>query len=520
MAPSVCDDCARTVLEATFALLAASWLGLRRAARAGLRHASLRSLLLDAAPLFCTWLWLVALLARPLLCAMIVLAMSCGVIWGNAAKRRATDEPLVFTDRSSGNVLLYPSLYAGVINAVGLVICIALAGGLLAAWFWAEPALFSSWLPLLLAVAVALLAWWLPPSPAMVLRWAGEDSLKRCTLDPARDAATLGLCASVILHGAIAARERPARRRTCRPGRSPALPFDCEYRGPIVMVQLESFFDARRAWPGLPGDLLPEFDRCVARSRLHGRLSTSAWGANTVRTEFAALTGLSDADLGADRCNPYAAFAREPVDSLAWRLREAGYHTVCVHPFDRRFYGRDRVMPKLGFDEFLDIADFAPDDCDRPYVSDMALMRKIEEVLHRCGPRTFVFAISIGNHSPWCSPPGAHALGDHPVRAGFLHGLQQSDAALGYMQRCLDADWPGFTLGAFGDHQPSLTGRFAQAGLASRMTDYVITSSREGAAERLNIAAHDLPRLVAAIASVAKSPPLPAASHAVKTVLF
>ena len=491
------------MLTATFALLTLSWLGLRRGVRAGLMRASPRLLLLDVAPLLLTWLWLTALLARPLLCAAIVFAMSCGLIWGNAAKLRATDEPLVFTDRSAGTVLLYPSLYAGVINVFGVAMCIVLAGSLFAAAFWAEPALFSSRLPLLLGVGVAVLAWWLRPSPGMVLRWAGGENLKRCTLDPAGDAAMLGPFASVILHGAVAAHERPIRRRRCLPGKSPALRSANESRWPVVMVQLETFFDARTAWADVRCDLLPEFDRCVARSRLHGRMSTSAWGANTVRTEFAALTGLSDADLGADRFNPYAAFAHVPIDSLAWRLRDAGYHTVCIHPFDRRFYGRDRVMPNLGFAEFLDIADFARDDGAGPYVPDIDLMHKIEQVLQRCGPRTFIFGISIGNHSPWSRPAGACAHGEDPVRAGFLHGLQQTDMALGYMQRCLEADWPDFTFAAFGDHQPSLTGRFAQAGTDSRMTDYVMTAGGYDVAERLDIAAHDLPRLVADIASVA-----------------
>ena len=72
-----------------------------------------------------------------------------------------------------------------------------------------------------------------------------------------------------------------------------------------------------------------------------------------MRAEFAALTGIPEEQLGYDRFNPYHAFGRAPLASLAWRLRDEGYRTICLHPFDKRFFRRDLAMPALGFDEFL-----------------------------------------------------------------------------------------------------------------------------------------------------------------------
>ena len=40
-------------------------------------------------------------------------------------------------------------------------------------------------------------------------------------------------------------------------------------------------------------------------------------------------------------------------NSHVWRLRRAGYRTICLHPFDRRFFRRDLAMPALGFEQFL-----------------------------------------------------------------------------------------------------------------------------------------------------------------------
>src|SRR5260370_29445609 len=86
---------------------------------------------------------------------------------------------------------------------------------------------------------------------------------------------------------------------------------------------------------------------------MFGRFGVPGWGANTMRTEFAVLTGIPESELGYDRFNPYYALARVPLDSQVWRLRRAGYRTICLHPFDRRFFRPDLVMPALGFEPVL-----------------------------------------------------------------------------------------------------------------------------------------------------------------------
>ena len=122
---------------------------------------------------------------------------------------------------------------------------------------------------------------------------------------------------------------------------------------PIIIVQCESFFDARRLSPAIPPELLAGFAACCASSAQFGRLAVPGWGANTMRAEFAVLTGIPESELGYDRFNPYYALARTPIESHVWRLRRAGYRTICLHPFDRRFFRRDLAMPALGFERFL-----------------------------------------------------------------------------------------------------------------------------------------------------------------------
>ena len=501
---------------ASLAMLCAAWLGLRVTVGAGLQNKSRLLLALDAAPLMIAWIWLCCVLRRPLLTGTILCLLSLVLACGSAAKRRSSNEPLVFSDRDQATIFFYPALYAELVHSGWLIgWAVILVGSLVLAGY-SEPPVIDSPLPALLCTVAVVSAWLSRPSSLKLQGWAGEAASGYAAADPAESARQMGLVGNVILQAAIAAAERPDRRRPHPPCRSAALPFADDFVGPVVMVQLESFFDARRCWDGVPVDLLPAFDRCVAKAAFHGCLETPAWGANTVRTEFAALTGLSGEMLGLDRFNPYAAFARVPVDSIAWRLRSAGFRTVCLHPFDRRFYGRDRVLPNLGFDVFLDIADFPTPCRSQRYVPDSAVLQKIEALLGELGPRTFVFAITMGNHSPWqrLAPPAASAEKRDPAFDGYLQGLRMTDAALGRLAGTLAAEWPESVLAAFGDHQPSLSRRYSRAPRLSWASDYVVMRAGAGAPRREDLAAHDLPGMVLRLADGARFDEVPAAPAA------
>ena len=124
----------------------------------------------------------------------------------------------------------------------------------------------------------------------------------------------------------------------------------------------------------------------AARNGLSGRLHVPGWGANTMRTEFAVLTGIPESALGYDRFNPYYGLARVPIELQVWRLRRAGYRTICLHPFDRRFFRRDLAMPALGFERFLG-RETLGGARRPPYQSDPELAGHILRTLDAEGPR-------------------------------------------------------------------------------------------------------------------------------------
>ncbi len=135
-------------------------------------------------------------------------------------------------------------------------------------------------------------------------------------------------------------------------------------------------------------------------------LVTAPWmcplgGANTIRTEFSFLTGIAAQALGVHRFNPYRAIARGwSVDALPLFLKKMGYRTVCVHPYWGNFYGRKYVLPRLGFDTFLDIGAFQGAQRAGAYISDIEVAKKILALLKGATDPLFIFAITMENHGP------------------------------------------------------------------------------------------------------------------------
>ncbi len=273
----------------------------------------------------------------------------------------------------------------------------------------------------------------------------------------------------------------------------------------LVVVQSESFFDVRRLFPGIRADILREFDKLKASAICQGQMEVSAWGANTVRTEFAFLSGLEAESLGVHRFNPYRKLARQGIPSLAGFLKSLGYRTVCVHPYLAGFYARDKVFPMLGFDEFIDIRSFKDADKAGPYIGDVAVAEKIGELLQTYSDQpVFVFVITMENHGPlhlekvlegdvenlYSSPPPP-GCDDLTI---YLRHLSNADRMAGMLRDQLAA-LPGHAwLCWYGDHVPIMPQVYNSMCEPDGQTDYLIweNGNHRGNGNRLDLKVENL----------------------------
>ena len=272
----------------------------------------------------------------------------------------------------------------------------------------------------------------------------------------------------------------------------------CPAKGPaqatplpdLISIQSESFFDVRDLWPGVRPEVLGQFDLLARESLAHGKLQVAAWGANTVRTEFAYLTGIPSERLGVHRFNPYRVLARQGLPSIASRLKAMGYRTVCIHPYDGSFYGRDKVLPALGFDEFIDVRAFNASEKAGPFIGDCAVAEKIRALLQAPGRKQplFIHAVTMENHGPLhLETVDAHELPtwfDRPLQPGmkdlapYLRHIANADRMLSMLRETLLANPNEALLCFFGDHVPILPEVYQAIGAPDGDTDYLLWSNR------------------------------------------
>jgi Sulfatase len=485
----------------------AAWLIPRRVASA--RADGLPAVLLDLFPALLAAGLLLIFTGRPIFSGLVLLSLGAGFALADATKREAVREPIVFSDMSElPHVFTHPQLYLPFAGP-GLVIGGALATIVLGiALLFLEPPLWrpDALLIVLVAAVVWVAGWAVSREPALGVAAAMLRRLEP-TGEPFEDAARLGPFAILLVYGVIARAERAAGRARHAPLPAPAPGRLRAAPGvPVVLVQCESFFDARRLSPMVPHDLLPGFDSCLEQGATFGRLEVAGWGANTMRAEFAVLTGIPERDLGYDRFNPYHAFAHRRIASLVWRLRSEGYRTLCLHPFDRGFFHRDVTLPALGFETFLGRESLGGSRRP-PYRSDPDLARQVLDALDSAGPRTFIFVITMGNHGPWLEsgPPIDPALRQRFDPAGlpqggpllrYLDGLVRSDEMLRILMEALGPRGRNAVFGFYGDHLPSLPHAFGHLGFDEWASDYVLIDRPAQHARRLDLPAHRLPQLI------------------------
>ncbi|MFM0731010.1 LTA synthase family protein [Paraburkholderia sediminicola] len=440
--------------------------------RASLRRSPIAFALHVAAIVFiCLCLLLVTGRARfSAFVAIALVALLAGV---SNAKYASLREPFVFTDLSLFSQLFaHPRLYLPFLS-VGTVVAIVVGIAVVIGGFVADTPMASRPFGAIAIAAAACLA--------TVYLLAARLPL---TLNPSDDQKRHGFFAvfvAYLLNGM-----KPGTPRQLRDALA-AGPFATgapRSTPDVILIQSESFFDARGLTESIAPAILHHFDTARRESVQHGELAVPAWGANTMRTEFAVLTGVEGAQLGYARFYPYA-FVRRACASLASWFKQGGYQTQAIHPYYADFFGRERAFSHLQIDRFLDIKSFADAPRAGPYVADMAVAESIIQALDE--PRdkpAFIFAMTMENHGPLHLEPvqageGAafHTLGDDARwrdLTAYLRHLANADAMLGRLLAALRARRRDTVLCFYGDHVPALPHIFSELGCEPARSDYFI----------------------------------------------
>lgn len=392
----------------------------------------------------------------PALAALATIAVTLTLVTGSNAKARVLGEPLCFSDGAILRVALqHPSFYTSAVRRstwiLGCVMLCTLTSLLISCIdFRTEPRLY--------AIAATILS-------ALLLRY----KLRACSREwPAEQ----GSLPNVSHFGLVSTLIVQAARwwASVDPQPPPSLTARVDAPELIVVVQCESFMDhadlprlRSRCFPPLAG---------LTRARLqafrHGPLAVAGFGAYTMRSEYGVLFGRDEASLGPRRFDPYLTAAREWTHALPARLSPLGYRACFIHPFSMAFYGRDRLLPRIGFDRILGPEAFEKAARIGPYVADAEVADRILRLAGSGDSKQLIWAVTMENHGP-------HHASRLPACDGidaWATHLQHADAML---ERLIDgiAEFRRRALLVFyGDHRPFLTG--ASEPRDGRDTSYVV----------------------------------------------
>jgi phosphoglycerol transferase MdoB-like AlkP superfamily enzyme len=174
--------------------------------------------------------------------------------------------------------------------------------------------------------------------------------------------------------------------------------------------------------------------------------------------------------------------------TLAHLLKEKGYRTVCIHPYQASFYMRDELYPQLGFDDFIDINAFSSEQKQGQYIGDVAVAQKVGELLKETDQPLFIFVITMENHGPLhleqpletdkalfykqsTQPDGCNDL------TVYARHLSNADQMASMLRQQLHHDAREGVLCWYGDHVPIMADVYNTLGEPSGLTDYFVWSS-------------------------------------------
>lgn len=436
------------------------------------------------------------LFRRPIFGVANLILLQAIVIFVSNTKEAVLREPFLYQDIEYFiDALRHPRLYLAFLSIWVVVLPAAAYAG--ACWiaFRYEPSVIRSpWhLPgyVLLLAGLALAGW--------LFCVRSEKTLEtQISFEAGDDLRGLGLLSVLWLYGRVERRiPAPEPRKWPKLHRSVELPD-------LISVQSESFFDARQFYPALKLELLDNFDRLRREARAFGEVNVPAWGANTVRSEFAFLSGWPGESLGVHRFNPYRKLALAGVPSIAQHLHTSGYRTVCIHPYHADFYRRDKVLPQLGFEEFIHLEAFNADCYAGPYVGDLALARRALAELDSDDPRpVYLHLITMENHGPLHWEKVTEACCAEVARAPLPHGcndliayarhLRNADAMFGMLSDQLQQRDKPASVCIYGDHVPIMASVYEALGQPVGTTPYVIWDCHQALASRPSPCHRDLP---------------------------
>lgn len=236
----------------------------------------------------------------------------------------------------------------------------------------------------------------------------------------------------------------------------------------ILVIMNESFADFRVLGNLETNQEITPFYDSLNENVTKGYALSSVYGAKTPNSEWEFLTGNTMAFLPSGSV-PYQQYVNDKnAYSIVDILKKEDYNCVSMHPYYSTGWSRDKVYPKLGFDEMYFLEDFDQTRLMRKYVTDAELYDKMI-ARYEAGKgkeNLFIMGITMQNHGGYRDSYDNFQNDTYGINIRYpdvnqyLSLLHQSDLALKDLIAYFSKQEEPVVLCFFGDHQPSLNTAF------------------------------------------------------------
>ncbi len=236
----------------------------------------------------------------------------------------------------------------------------------------------------------------------------------------------------------------------------------------FIVVLNESFYDPSiisEYYNYTGGDVTPNL-HAIQQQTPSGKMYSPDYGGGTANIEYEIITGLTNYWF---KTVPYTNFIpyKKNVSSLASYMKENGYNTSTIHPFVSGMYKRDVVLPKLGFNNFIDQLDFSftEKEGDSEYINDRSTYKQAIDYIEQTPERDFVSLITMQNHAPYLTNEYGESdyiitnienLGEKNAAETYLMTLHKSDQFLGELIEMINNLDEKTIVLFYGDHSPGV----------------------------------------------------------------
>ncbi len=132
----------------------------------------------------------------------------------------------------------------------------------------------------------------------------------------------------------------------------------------------------------------------------------------------------------------YSKYQNNKFMGLPIILREKGYATMAFHAYKPEFWNRQNIYPMLGYDRFINLHDFNPEEIFGWGLSDKYFFKQSAKYLSTATQPFYSFLITLSSHHPYALPKKYKTVKlqtehENTALGRYIQAIHYADEALG-----------------------------------------------------------------------------------------